>query len=80
MLLDELGREGGVGHPPGGKPRPNHGVYLRMLRAMTPEQRLRKAFELGAMARVLFEHGPNLIDAREGGALRRLRAEARTTE
>lgn len=28
-----------------------------MLRAMTPEQRLRKAFELGAMARALFEHG-----------------------
>jgi hypothetical protein len=24
---------------------------------MTPEQRLRKAFELGAMARALFEHG-----------------------
>ena len=40
-----------------GKPRPNHGVYLRVLRAMTPEQRLRKAFELGASARALFEHG-----------------------
>jgi len=24
---------------------------------MTPEQRLRKAFELGASARALFEHG-----------------------
>ena len=24
---------------------------------MTPEQRLRKAFELSAMARALFEHG-----------------------
>lgn len=41
----------------GGKPRPNHGVYLRVLRAMTPEQRLRKAFELGATARAMFEHG-----------------------
>jgi hypothetical protein len=41
----------------GGKPRPNHAVYLRVLRAMTPEQRLRKAFELGASARALFEHG-----------------------
>ena len=40
-----------------GKPRPNHAVYLRVLRAMTPEQRLRKAFELGASARALFEHG-----------------------
>jgi hypothetical protein len=41
----------------GGKPAPNHAVYLRVLRAMTPEQRLRKAFELGAGARALFAHG-----------------------
>ena len=40
-----------------GKPRPNHGVYLRVLRAMTPEQRLKKAFELGAVARARFAHG-----------------------
>jgi hypothetical protein len=40
-----------------GKPRPNHAAYIRVLRAMTPEQRLRKAFELGGMARALFEHG-----------------------
>ena len=40
-----------------GKPRPNHAMYLRVLRAMTPEQRLRKAFELGAAARARFEHG-----------------------
>ena len=39
------------------KSRPNHAVYLRVLRVMTPEQRLRKAFELGATARALFEHG-----------------------
>ena len=52
----------------GGKLRPNHAVYLRVLRAMTPEQRLKKAFELGATARALFEHGlrrrfPELDDA-----------------
>ena len=52
----------------GGKPRPNHAVYVRVLRAMTPEQRLRKAFELGATARAMFEHGlrrrfPELGDA-----------------
>ena len=41
----------------GAKPRPNHGVYLRVLRSMTPEQRLRKAFELGAMTRAMLEHG-----------------------
>ena len=57
----------------GGKPRPNHVVYARVLRSMTPEQRLRKAFELGAAARALFEHGlrqrfPDLDD----GAFRRL--------
>jgi hypothetical protein len=41
----------------GGKPRPNHAPYLRALRGMTPQQRLRKAFELGAMARGMFEQG-----------------------
>lgn len=52
----------------GDKPRPNHAVYLRVLRTMTAEQRLRKAFELGAAARAMFEHGlrrrfPGLEDA-----------------
>lgn len=47
----------GIGAMTSGKPRPNHAVYLRVLRAMTPEQRLRKAFELGASARAMFEHG-----------------------
>jgi hypothetical protein len=32
-------------------------VYVRVLRAMTPEQRLQKAFALGATARAMFEHG-----------------------
>lgn len=39
------------------KPRPNHALYLRALRAMTPEQRLRKAFDLGITARSMFVHG-----------------------
>ncbi len=58
-----------------GKPRPNHAVYLRVLRAMTPEQRLRKAFDLGASTRALFEHGlrqrfPGLRDAEFGRLVR----------
>lgn len=58
-----------------GKPRPNHAVYLRVLRAMTPEQRLRKAFELGDTARALFEHGlrqrfPELCDPEFASLLR----------
>jgi hypothetical protein len=40
-----------------GKPRPNHAAYLRVLRGMTPEQRLHKAFELTASARALFATG-----------------------
>ena len=32
-------------------------VYLEALRRMKPEQRLRKAWELSAMTRELFEHG-----------------------
>jgi hypothetical protein len=39
------------------KPQPNHALYLAVLRRMTPEQRLRKAFELSAAARARFEHG-----------------------
>ena len=58
-----------------GKPRPNHAVYLRVLRAMTAEQRLRKAFELGASTRALFRHGlrqrfPDLDDAEFGRLVR----------
>jgi hypothetical protein len=36
------------------KPRPNHAVYIQVLRNMTPEQRLLKAFELSDLARQLF--------------------------
>jgi hypothetical protein len=39
------------------KPRPNHKLYLQTLRSLTPEQRLRKAFELSAFSRQLFLHG-----------------------
>jgi hypothetical protein len=59
----------------GGKPRPNHTVYVSVLRAMTPEQRLGKAFELGAMTRAMFEHGlrrrfPHLGEAALAGLVR----------
>jgi hypothetical protein len=39
------------------KPRPNRQRYLEVLRSMTPEQRLRKAFELSEFARALFLRG-----------------------
>lgn len=39
------------------KPRPNHAVYLRTLRAMSPQARLRKAFELSGFTRALFRAG-----------------------
>jgi len=35
------------------KRRPHHALYMSILRAMSPEQRLRKAFELGQMGREL---------------------------
>ena len=39
------------------KKRPNHQRYLQVLRKLTPEQRLAKAFELSAFARALFVQG-----------------------
>lgn len=39
------------------KPRPNQDRYLEVLRRMTPEQRLLKAFELSEFARTLFKAG-----------------------
>ena len=49
------------------KPRPNHGTYVQILRRMTPEQRLRKAFDLSEFAKALFLQGlrtrfPDLSD------------------
>ena len=39
------------------KVRQNHGMYIRALRNMTPEQRLRKAIELSDFSKQLFIHG-----------------------
>jgi hypothetical protein len=39
------------------KPRPNHQAYLQILRAMTPEQKLAKVFELSELANSLFREG-----------------------
>jgi hypothetical protein len=39
------------------KPRPNHQRYIEVLRAMTPQQRVAKVFELSAFAKELFRHG-----------------------
>jgi hypothetical protein len=39
------------------KPRPHHAAYIEGLRRTTGEQRMLKAFELGAMARSVFEEG-----------------------
>jgi hypothetical protein len=39
------------------KPRPNHHLYIETLRRMSPEQRLRKAFELSELTKALFLAG-----------------------
>lgn len=39
------------------KPQPNHNLYLKALRSMTPEQQLVKAFELSSMTKELFLSG-----------------------
>jgi hypothetical protein len=39
------------------KPRPNHRIYIQILRSMTPEQRLLKAFELSEFSKALFVEG-----------------------
>ncbi|MFH1920810.1 MAG: hypothetical protein ABIP48_13080 [Planctomycetota bacterium] len=39
------------------KSRPNHQLYLKALARMTPEERLRKAFELSEMTKELFRYG-----------------------
>lgn len=39
------------------KLRLNHILYIKILRDMTPEKRLLKAFELSSFARELFVHG-----------------------
>jgi hypothetical protein len=39
------------------KPHPNHDLCLKALQRMTPEERLKKVFELSAMTKALFLHG-----------------------
>ena len=39
------------------KPRPNHRLYLEILRSMTPEQKLLKVFELSEFSKALFVAG-----------------------
>jgi len=39
------------------KPQPNHRKRIEVLRNMTPEQRLAKAFDLSEMTRALFRQG-----------------------
>jgi hypothetical protein len=39
------------------KPRPNDTRYLQVLKAMSPEQRLQKAFEMSAFTKMLFRQG-----------------------
>ncbi|MBN1613137.1 MAG: hypothetical protein JW950_01600 [Deltaproteobacteria bacterium] len=39
------------------KERPNHRLYIEILRLMTPEKRLMKAFALSAFTKQLFVHG-----------------------
>lgn len=49
------------------KPRPNRQLYIEILRKMTPQERLQKAFELSDFSKQLFIHGlrkryPNLSE------------------
>jgi hypothetical protein len=39
------------------KQHPNHRLYIEILRKMTPEKRLLKAFELSSFSNQLFVHG-----------------------
>jgi DNA-binding PadR family transcriptional regulator len=39
------------------KPRPNDELYLSILRSLTPEQKLKKVFELNEMGRELLRAG-----------------------
>jgi hypothetical protein len=50
------------------KQHPNHSLYIRALRRMPPEARLKKAFELTSFSKELFLHGlrkrfPTLIES-----------------
>jgi hypothetical protein len=50
------------------KEKPNHSLYIQVLRRMSPEARLKKAFELTEFSRRLFLRGlrlrfPDLTEA-----------------
>ncbi|MBM4067345.1 MAG: hypothetical protein FJ271_00155 [Planctomycetes bacterium] len=50
------------------KAYPNHQRYLQILRAMTPDERVRKAMEMSAFTKALFREGlrkrfPHLSEA-----------------
>ncbi len=49
------------------KPRPGHREYIKVLRRMSPQQRLKKAFEMSRLTKQLFKQGlrkrfPNLSE------------------
>ena len=48
---------GPEGAPVNPKKRPNHKLYLEVLRRLSPEQKLLKVFELSAFAKALFIEG-----------------------
>jgi hypothetical protein len=39
------------------KNKPNHKLYIQLLRQMSPEEKLQKAFALSDFSRQLFIHG-----------------------
>ena len=39
------------------KNRPNHKIYIKILRQMPPEKRLLKAFEMSEFGKTVFIHG-----------------------
>jgi len=39
------------------KPDPNHKIYIKTIKAMSPEKRLQKAFELSEFSKKIFREG-----------------------
>jgi hypothetical protein len=56
-MHDEANFQWAVGSASGRKPRPNHQRALKILRSMTPAQRLAQAFRLTERARRIFRAG-----------------------
>jgi hypothetical protein len=55
LLMNTLSRATRTTMDP--KPKPNHRIYLEVLRAMTPEQKLMKVFKLSEFSKALFIEG-----------------------